>query len=156
MLKFDLVRWCYGSVFRSLQLKHQLPHIYPPLFSNCYPCRCVFDVKEDRIPVQQYNNREKQDRSITCFLAGVGKHIALIQRLFRSFEGGPKTSLSNQNFIWFCQIANAWIRGDKSAFNSMDIFCWSNLGCCYSSLISSRWQEHQIYAGELLNTSFSN
>lgn len=35
------------------------------------------------------------------------------------------------------------------------IFCWSNLGCYYSSLISSRWQEHQIYTGELLNTSFS-
>lgn len=47
-------------------------------------------------------------------------------------------------------------KGDKSAFNSMYIFCWSNLGCYYSSLISSRWQEHQIYTRELLNTSFSN
>lgn len=44
---------------------------------------------------------------------------------------------------------------DRFAFNTMYIFCWSNLGCYYSSLISSRWQEHQIYSGELLNTSFS-
>lgn len=45
---------------------------------------------------------------------------------------------------------------DRFAFNTMYIFCWSNLGCYYSSLFSSRWQEHQIYSGELLNTSFSN
>lgn len=45
---------------------------------------------------------------------------------------------------------------DGFAFNTIYIFCWSTLGCYYSSLISFRWQEHQIYTGELLNTSFSN
>lgn len=67
-------------------------------------------------------------------------------------------------WIWVTRTSEKSVRlqmlrcnkGDKFAFSSAYIFCWPSLGCYYSSLISSRWQEHQIYTGELLNTSFSN
>lgn len=141
-------------MFQSVQLQAQSQYICPILFSNW----CCVDVSVMSLAKAHGSKKEQNVTIPACFNrcgAAYCPHVTVFMSKYCSWilRQGELNKFELHKILPDCKWLHEW---DGFAFNSIYIFCWLTLGCYYSSLISSRWQEHQIDTGELHNTSFSN